>query len=102
MSLELKAIEDQILSLESTIAIEEEVLRGHLEALKQLRLCSIAVRYGVEIGSSVKHRGKVYKVTDIRPWSSGKPWLRGHPKNKNGEWSKRENHLSVNWEVVDE
>jgi len=60
-------------------------------------------KYGVHIGSVVvDHKGVEHKVMKIDAhWFPDRPWLEGHPKKKDGIFSKAQRHVYGNWELVD-
>ena len=98
----IKAVNDQIAEQETWISYSESVLEKLQNELHKLKLRRVFLEYGVEVGSLVKHKDKIYKVSKIRVISNGKPWLMGRMRTKAGLWSKQENHLFTNWELVND
>lgn len=68
-----------------------------------LWLDAIREKYNLMEGSTVKYKGKLYRVSTIEipfGFSLGKPWIKGNPKNSDGTWSIGERNLFTYWEVV--
>ena len=63
----------------------------------------IKEKYNLMEGSIVRFKGKEYRVSTIEVRSGfdlDKPWVKGNPKNSNGEWGIGERNLYNEWEVV--
>ena len=97
------SLSDEILELENEeFSLLQKVnnLRSEIEA-KRLLLCE--EQFGIRVGSIVERNGKQFKVARIevgKYWLSGRPWVVGNPKNKNGEFGKQERNLYSSWEVA--
>jgi hypothetical protein len=69
-----------------------------------LWLDAIRERHNLTEGSTVKYKGKLYRVNEITiafDWSiERKPHCKGNPLNEQGKPGKGERMLSDGWEVV--
>lgn len=65
-------------------------------AVRALNEAEIAAT-GIEVGQIVKMNGREYKVTMVRPWYGGKPWLCGVARKRNGEWGTQKRNLYTDW-----
>lgn len=54
--------------------------------------------YKVEIGLIVVHRGEDYKVVGIS-FGYGKPWLKGNPRRKDGNFGTSTRNLYSDWTI---
>ena len=84
----------------------EKELRLELDGvnveIKDIKLQMAESEYGVNIGSIVIYKGHEFKVTAIHPWKSfanDKPWVKGLPKKKNGEFGKAAHDLYGLWSI---
>lgn len=102
---------------------EIQRLKSNLEAVqlalsdaeKALRNAMIA-RSGVAVGDIVRKKsgrvtaariaptgdGMMFRVTRIDPWESGRVWVTGNPKKKDGTFGKSERNLFSDWERVED
>lgn len=84
---------------------ERELLELRLNELKQqirsAKLGEAQMKYGVFIGCVVKDKGgKEYKVTNIKTWVDGKPWVSGNPRKKDGTFGIAHRNLYTDWELA--
>lgn len=71
------------------------------ESIKKERLMIAEQEHGVKAGSIVKDRkGVEYKVTLVNTRFSGKPWLTGTPKKKDGTFGVAVRNIYGEWELV--
>lgn len=95
---------DKILFLEKELIVAKTRVETIKDELRKEKLNLIAEEYGVKVGSEIMDEdGKMYIVSDIdTSWNTiEKPFLKGHPERKNGEWSKAVNYIYGNWEVIE-
>lgn len=57
------------------------------------------VKHGIEIGSVVKYRGVLHRVTSVTE-GYGKPWAEGNPMRKDGSYGTARRNLFSDWELV--
>lgn len=58
-------------------------------------------QFGVSVGSIVSDRqGNEYRVTRIMTMCSGKPWLEGNPKKKDGTFGVARRNIYSDWNLV--
>lgn len=66
------------------------------------RMSLLRTQYGVTLGSLVERRGIIYRVSGLDTFgTTGKPWLLGHKRLKNGGYHKNENTL-YDWTLIPE
>lgn len=86
----------------TTIKELEDDERRLMSELKFVRVKLQAAREaaaGVTVGDIVTHKkyGEV-RVTQVETWSGTmRPWVKGTPKKKDGEWSTQVRHLFAEW-----
>ena len=86
--------------------LEQEAitLQGKLNAvseeIRSVRLQLAERTYGVRLGCIVRYRGVEHRVTKIRVFRVGVPWLEGNPKKKDGTFGTSHRNLYGDWEVV--
>jgi len=70
-------------------------------AIAAERASLVFQKCGVKVGSIVRARGRLYRVTEIetRYWPS--VWLRGNPQRKNGTYGLATHNLLGHWELVE-
>lgn len=92
----------ELIRLEN-IALEE--LHEVRASLKEVELALAKRDHGVEPGVIVRDfpsGESVYRVVRVLPSKSGRPWLVGHKKIKDGTFSdKRDLKLYSSWELVE-
>lgn len=84
---------------------ERELLELRLNELNQqirsAKLAEVQLAYGVCIGCIVKNSvGVEHKVTEIKTWMDGKPWVSGNPRKKDGTFGTAHRNLYSDWEVA--
>ena len=58
-------------------------------------------KFGVRVGSIVKNRqGVEHKVTNVNTSYSGKPWIEGNQKKKDGTFGTARRNLYSDWTLV--
>lgn len=94
---------------EDEIIMDINVLRQRIDVLQvELRMVREA-KCGVKVGDIVmtkaRNRGRNHvstfeeaKVTGLRFWTDGKPWLTAVLRTKSGEWGKQQRNLFDDWE----
>jgi phosphoenolpyruvate-protein kinase (PTS system EI component) len=98
---EVEALESQMEVVAQQIKDAANLLKEKEKELVDLHLKVVKVLYGVELGSIVQpKKGDVCMVTEIRYNNLSRPWLKGHPKKKDGTWSRTERYLYDDWELV--
>ncbi len=75
-------------------------------AINVEKLKNIKQEYGLSVGSLVTldrldRSGDVYRVEKIRTEYSGKPWVYGCRRNKDGSFTARETNLFDDWKLVE-
>ena len=87
------------------LKLQEEELSSKLNEVRReitkekLRLAE--QEFGVRIGSVVKDKkGIEYKVTCVKTNFSGKPWLEGNPKKKDGTFGIAHRNIYGNWTLI--
>ena len=90
----LKNLEKQEKDLLENLAIvRKEITTEKLRLAEQ--------EFGVRIGSIVKDRSGVeHKVTHVSVKYSGKPWLEGNPKKKDGTFGTARRNIYGDWQLV--
>lgn len=61
------------------------------------------IRYGVKVGSIIRDRkGKEHRVIRVDGrWASGRPWLEGNPRKKDGSFGVAVRHIYGDWQLVE-
>jgi len=95
----MKEIDKHIQKMRGDISEMNEKIRNCKHKLHDLLLKRIEKEWGIKEGVTVIYKDKEYKVTHIEPDHYGRPWLKGVTRKKNGDWSKREQHLFGDWRV---
>jgi hypothetical protein len=96
-------IDTELASIKQKIDFHKKAVSELKSSKNELIQQKARIKFGIEIGCVVKHRGQPFKVTLIETvWETEwiKPWLYGSPKNKCGEWSKSVRALYADWELV--
>lgn len=85
---------------ESRARLALVAIRGKL--LKEKERLAFLV-FGIAEGVVVTYNGKRFKVAhvDTRFYTDAKPWLRGYPMKKNGEWGTALRNLYSGWEIAE-
>jgi hypothetical protein len=88
--------------LEEKLKHAREIVDETERALKRAH----GQKHGLTEGCTVRHtkEGGVYKFAELFYYSTylnGKPWIKGHIKKKDGEWSKNTKTLYSDWELIE-
>lgn len=71
------------------------------EAITKEKLRISEQEFGVRVGSIVKDRkGVEHKVTLVNAKYSGRPWLEGNPKKKDGTFGTARRNIYSDWTLV--
>jgi hypothetical protein len=75
-------------------------LKDVRDAIKAERGRLAHAAYGVFVGAIVRRRGVEYRVTCVNASFSGRPWLEGSPRRKDGTFGAARRNLYGDWELV--
>ena len=92
--------------LETEYADNISVIKHYIARNKEVVAELVKIYHGVEVGSLVTHKSNIYKVEHVAlpEWrpdfdKEHKPWVIGHLKRPDGEWSERTFCLYKEWVV---
>lgn len=84
---------------------EEEQLKARIEEVRKLinetNEKIIFESWGVKVGLMVRdNTGKEGRVSRVKSFGTGKPWVTFKPRKKCGEISKRDIFIGQRWELI--
>ena len=104
-SVDVQPVVMRLNELEAEKGVIYDNLQSVNDDIERKALELMELQHGVSVGCTVVlNDGRRAMVTFIETsrwnYKHNKPWLKGRIKNKDGEFSKREQHLYTDWELA--